>query len=304
MKKTIRLNLNHKARLIVALTTLIKVKQTLLLLASSYASYLLGGGLTAPLSKHILLLVLGFLAIASTTAVNMYFDRDIDAVMERTKHRPLAMGIFNPELTLILALTIFVLSTLLSAIYINMLFATTIVVGFLFNIVAYTMLLKRRTPFSIIAGAIAGGMPSLGGWVAATNRIDSAGLALSMLVVAWVPSHIWFLAYYRQNDYAKAKVPMLPTISDPLIAGLGIALASVFQAYSLLILVSEHVIGLLTAFYGLLSSTHLFILSMQIAEKKNRRKALRAFKYTNLHLAVIYALMLSEKIMFSYKHFP
>jgi len=296
LEKTITPNLGHRVNLPTALAMLIKIKQTMLLLTSLYVSFLLGGGLAIPLHKHIILLLLGFLAIASTTVVNMYFDRDIDAVMERTRHRPLVTGVFNSKLTLILALIIFVLTTILSAVYINMLFATAIIIGFVFDIVAYTILLKRRTPFGVIAGAIAGGMPSLGGWAAATNRIDPAGLALSMLVVAWVPSHIWFLAYYHRDDYARANVPMLPVISDPLLAGLGIALASVFQAYSILILASEHVIGLLATLYGLLSSAHLFILSMRMAEKKNRREALRAFKYANLHLGITYVLMLLEKI--------
>ena len=290
-------NLDHKVSLSTALTTLIKIKQTMLLLTSSYISFLLGGGFSAPLYKHVLLLVFGFLAIASTTVVNMYFDRDVDAIMERTRHRPLVTGVFDPKLTLVLALTILILTTILSAVYINVLFATAIVAGFLFDIVAYTILLKRRTPFSIIAGAIAGGMPSLGGWAAATNRIDAAGLALSMLVVAWVPSHVWFLAYYHRNDYARANIPMLPVVSDPIFAGLGIALASVFQAYSILILASEHVIGLITTFYGLLSSIHLFILSMRVAEEKDRVKALKAFKCANLHLGMIYVLMLLEKIV-------
>jgi len=283
--------------LLSALAALIKVKQTMLLLTSSYVSFLLGGGYTAPFYKHVLLLVFGFLAIASTTAINMYFDRDIDSVMERTRHRPLVIGVFRPKSTLVFALITLTLTTILSAVYINILFATAIVVGFFFDIIAYTILLKRRTPFSIIAGAIAGGMPSLGGWAAATNRIDAAGLALSMLVVAWVPSHIWFLAYYRQNDYARANIPMLPVVSDPTLVGLGIALASVFQAYSILILASEHVIGLITTFYGLLSSTHLFILGMKVAEERSRTRALKAFKYANLHLTMTYILMLLEKLV-------
>lgn len=304
MEKNTTPNLNRRVNLPSALAMLIKIKQTMLLLTSMYVSFLLGGGFVAPLYKHLLLLILGFLAIASTTAVNMYFDRDIDAVMERTRRRPLVTGVFNPRLTLVLALTVFVLATTLSAIYINMLFAATMIVGFMFDIVAYTILLKRRTPFSIIVGAIAGGMPSLGGWVAATNRIDSAGLALSMLVIAWVPSHIWFLAYYHRDDYARANVPMLPVVSDPLLAGLGIALASVFQAYSILILALEHVIGLLATLYGLLSSAHIFILSMRMAERKEREEALRAFRYANLHLGATYALMALEKFELLYTRFP
>lgn len=279
---------------------LFKFKQTSLLVASMYVAFIAGGGLKYPLLYHAIVVGDSYLAIAAVTALNMYFDRDIDALMERTRYRPLPRGVVNPRMLMVLALLMFMASIVIGLYAINPWFVIAILLGFIFDIVAYTLLLKRRTPLSIIAGAIAGGAPSLGGWSAATGVIDVNALLFSLIVVAWTPAHIWFLASYYREDYIKARVPMLPAVSDPIVVAVGIGIGAVVMGYSIVGLCLNNVVGLIACIYGLLAAIHTFILAMNLGMKSGedvRLYARQAFKRVNMHLGVFYLVLVLEKIL-------
>jgi len=280
------------------IAALIKPRQTALLVVSMYTSFILGGGINYSLEMHLLVVTLGYIAISSVTAINMYFDRDIDAVMPRTMERPLASGRLNPNAVLAASISLLVASLALASIYINMYYSIAIAIGFMFDIVAYTILLKRKTPLSIVAGAVAGGAPSLGGWAAATGTIDVNALLLSLLVVVWVPAHIWFLATFYREDYRRASVPMLPAVADPNVTAMGIGLGALIMSYVIVGLWLNKVIGVVSLVYGLLASIHLFAMAVNYGLMGGDEiYAKRAFRITNMHLGVLYMIMVLEKVI-------
>ncbi|AEM39395.1 UbiA prenyltransferase [Pyrolobus fumarii 1A] len=212
---------------IVEALKLTKPLQTMMLLVGMYAGFYAGGGIVKPLWFHILIGLLGFLAIAATTAVNMVYDVDIDSIMERTRNRPLPRGVFSRQRVLILATITIVLTAITSCILVNVYYAAAIVIGYLSDIYAYTLLTKRHTWLSVFAGSIAGASPAVGGYAAARGYVDVDGLLIGALIVAWIPAHIWSLVIHYDEDYRRARIPMLPVIKGYRVGVVGSTLSIV-----------------------------------------------------------------------------
>ncbi len=194
------------------LSALIKTRQTLLLLLAMYAGYFVGGGMRRPLATAAAAGILGFAAIAATTALNMVYDVDIDAAMERTRHRPLPRGALDPRLVKRLSLTAIALSLVASFALLGAWYTLFMLLGFVADIYAYTLYSKRRSWGSIFLGSVAGMAPALGGYALAAGGLDARGFLLGALIAAWIPAHIWLLAVHYVDDYRRAGVPMLPVV--------------------------------------------------------------------------------------------
>ena len=160
-------------------------------------------------------LVGGTLAAASANSLNCYVDRDIDAVMRRTGHRPLARHDVSPRGALVFGTVLGVIAVVLMGLATNWLAAGLTFAAIAFYVVVYTMLLKRRTAQNIVWGGAAGCMPVLIGWAAVTDRIGWPALVLFAVVFFWTPPHFWALAIRYRDDYARAAVPMLPVVATP-----------------------------------------------------------------------------------------
>jgi protoheme IX farnesyltransferase len=158
----------------------------------------------------------GTLAAGSANALNCYVDRDIDAVMRRTGHRPLARDEVSPRDALIFGILLGIGSIALMASVTNLLAAGLTVLAIAFYVIIYTMVLKRRTAQNIVWGGAAGCMPVLIGWAAVTDRLAWAPVILFAIVFFWTPPHFWALAIRYREDYARAGVPMLPVVATPL----------------------------------------------------------------------------------------
>jgi protoheme IX farnesyltransferase len=154
----------------------------------------------------------GYLMAGGANAVNMYFDRDIDNVMTRTRRRPIPSGRMTPLAVLSFGVALAATATWLLAFYVNPLTALLALGGFYFYVFIYTRLLKRTTPQNIVIGGAAGAFPPLVGWAAVTNRIDLTAIYLFLIVFYWTPPHFWALALNKQKDYGNAKVPMAPLV--------------------------------------------------------------------------------------------
>lgn len=200
--------LQHRLRLY---WQLIKSLQTGLLLSTGLAGYLSGrcpvrdlptlGGLAGSL----------FLAISGSTVLNMVWDSDIDSLMQRTAQRPLpARRVSRLEAGLLGALL--VVSGVVWALVLDLRFGLVVAAGAFFDVVVYTMVSKRRTPYSILIGGLAGGMPALAGRVLAVGRIDAIGLLLALGVLLWIPTHILTFSIRYRDDYARAGVPTFPAV--------------------------------------------------------------------------------------------
>lgn len=178
----------------------------------------------------------GYLSAGGANALNMYIDRDIDALMDRTSQRPLVTGVLTPREGLVFGLTLAVVSTLWFGLLVNWLSAALSLGALLFYVVVYTMILKRRTTQNIVWGGIAGCLPVLIGWSSVTGSMSWAAVILFLVIFFWTPPHYWPLSMKVKDDYARAGVPMLPVLaSNKVVARQIVAYSWVMVAVSLLL---------------------------------------------------------------------
>ncbi|WP_327066684.1 heme o synthase [Kitasatospora sp. NBC_01250] len=158
----------------------------------------------------------GYLSAGGANALNMYIDRDIDAVMSRTERRPLVTGMVSPREAMVFGISLGVISTLWLGYFVNWLASGLALAGLLFYVFVYTLGLKRRTAQNIVWGGIAGCMPVLVGWAAVTGSLSWAPFVLFLVIFFWTPPHYWPLSMKVREDYEKAGIPMLPVTAGNL----------------------------------------------------------------------------------------
>ena len=175
------------------------------------------GLLVAPVSLHPVLAITAVLCITiaagAAGAINMWYDRDIDAIMRRTIKRPIPAGRISADAALAYGVVLAVGSVALMGLATNWLAAAVLAGSIGFYVFIYTMWLKRRTPQNIVIGGAAGAFPPLIGWVAATGSIEALPLVLFAIIFMWTPPHFWALALWAHQDYERAGVPMLPVVA-------------------------------------------------------------------------------------------
>ena len=174
------------------------------------ASKLIGPELDTWGLIHII--IAGGLASAGSSALNHYYDRDIDPLMTRTSTRPIPSGRIKPNSVLIYGLGVSVISVVYGALALNFVSAFFIALGIFFYVIIYTAWLKRLNSSNIVIGGFAGSAASMAGWSAATGSMDILGFLIGFLVFVWTPSHFWCLAMKMKDEYSAAKVPMLPVL--------------------------------------------------------------------------------------------
>ena len=177
----------------------------------------LAGLLVAPGHLHPVLGVVAILCIAAAAgacgAINMWYDRDIDAVMHRTRGRPIPAGRIAPGEALGFGVVLAAASVIVMYLATNFAAAAVLALSIGFYVFVYTMWLKRRTPQNIVIGGAAGAFPAVIGWAAVTGSVDLVPLVLFAIVFFWTPPHFWSLALWAHQDYARAGVPMLPVVA-------------------------------------------------------------------------------------------
>jgi heme o synthase len=174
------------------------------------ASKLIGPPLNYVSLLHII--VAGALSSAGSSALNHYYDRDIDPLMKRTSTRPIPSGRMSAKNVLIYGLIVSAISVIYAWFTLNPLSTFFIALGIFFYVIIYTAWLKRTNSSNIVIGGFAGSCASMAGWSAATGSMDLLGALVGILVFAWTPSHFWCLAMKIRDDYAEARVPMLPVL--------------------------------------------------------------------------------------------
>jgi len=174
------------------------------------ASKLIGPELDYLDLLHII--VAGALASAGSSALNHYYDKDIDPMMKRTSTRPIPSGRLKAQHAMIYGLAVSAASVIYAAFTLNLVSTFFIALGIFFYVVVYTIWLKRLNPSNIVIGGFAGSAASMAGWAAATGSMDLLGFLVGFLVFVWTPSHFWCLAMKIKDDYAEAKIPMLPVL--------------------------------------------------------------------------------------------
>jgi len=177
----------------------------------------LAGLVAAPAPMHPVLAAIAILCIAvgagASGAINMWYDRDIDAAMARTRARPIPAGRMDPAEALAFGVVLAIAAVVTMALAVNYAAASLLALSIGFYVFVYTAWLKRRTPQNIVIGGAAGAFPPVIGWAAATGEVSLGALALFLIIFMWTPPHFWALALYRSDDYARAGVPMLPVVA-------------------------------------------------------------------------------------------
>jgi len=271
--------IKSKAR---AYLPLIKTWQTGLLLSTGIAGYL--SAHTTP-DLGVLLGLVGslFLAISGSTILNMWYDRDIDTVMNRTHNRPLASGKVSRREALWLGIFLSC-SGVGWAVMQDLLFGLVVFAGLFFDVVVYTIWLKRRTSWSIVWGGISGGMPILAGRALAIGQIDLVGILLMMAVLFWIPTHILTFNMRYFDDYQAAKVPTFPSTYGFEATRAIIALSAILAAAS--IGVAGVMIGIQAGSLRLMAvlSTGLLLLSFATVFRPSEQANFSLFKYASIYM--------------------
>jgi len=268
---------------------LIKSLQTGLLLSTGLAGYL--SAHTAPdLGVLSGLTVSLFLAISGSTILNMWYDCDLDTVMNRTHNRPLATGKVTKREALWLGLILSLIGVSW-AVAINGLYGLVVFAGLFFDVIVYTIWLKRRTSWSIVWGGISGGMPILAGRVLATGQFDLVGLLLMMAVLFWIPTHILTFNMRYFSDYQDARVPTFPSAYGFEATRAIIALSAIIAAAS--IGVAGVMIGVQAGALRLMAvlSSGLLLLSFATVFRPSEQVNFSLFKYASIYMLVSMILL-------------
>ncbi|MFN3461212.1 MAG: heme o synthase [Oceanibaculum sp.] len=191
---------------------LMKPRVMSLVVFSGFAGLYVAPGEIHPLIAAGAVLCIAVAAGASG-AMNMWYDRDIDGIMSRTCGRPIPKGYVAPEQALAFGLALSAFSIMLMGLAVNVAAAALLAFTIFFYVVVYTIWLKRRTPQNIVIGGAAGAFPPMIGWAAVTGSVDWASVALFALIFMWTPPHFWALALWRNPDYMRAGVPMMPVVA-------------------------------------------------------------------------------------------
>ncbi|WP_375475989.1 heme o synthase [uncultured Jatrophihabitans sp.] len=274
-----------------AFVALTKPRIIELLLVTTLPAMILAAGGLPPWLTVVATMVGGTLAAGSANALNCYLDRDIDAVMRRTGHRPLARQDVSPRSALIFGVALGVVSIALMAAATNLLAAGLTAAAIAFYVVVYTMLLKRRTSQNIVWGGAAGCMPVLIGWAAVTGSLAWAPIALFAIVFFWTPPHFWALAIRYREDYARAGVPMLPVVASPQRVAreiVGYSWLTVAASLALWPLATGWVYGVLAAIAGcaLVGAAHRLL--ARTKRGADAKAAMSLFHLSNSYLAFVF----------------
>ena len=192
-----------------------KPRIIILLVITAVTSMYAGSKLVGPELSDLGILhiiIAGSLASAGSSALNHYYDKDIDLKMKRTSKRPIPSGRIKPITVLIYGLSVSTISVVYAALTLNYVCTFFIALGIFFYVIIYTVWLKRLNSSNIVIGGFAGSAASMAGWSAATGSIDILGFLIGFLVFVWTPSHFWCLAMKIRDEYAEVKVPMLPVL--------------------------------------------------------------------------------------------
>jgi len=238
----------------------------------------------------------GTLAAGGANALNMVIDRDIDAIMERTKRRPLVTGMMTPRAATVFAFGLEVVAFAVLAIWVNQLSAWLAMSATAFYVVVYTLWLKRRSRQNIVIGGAAGAVPVLIGWAAVTNSLTWTPVLLFLVIFIWTPPHFWALAVRYRDDYEAANVPMMPVVASLRHTTLEILVYSVLMwALTVLIgptahlgwlyAVSATLLGAMFTFYALRLYRHARVDRADVAE------AMRLFHFSITYLTALFVMM-------------
>ena len=265
----------------------------------------IAGMLAAPGHIHPFLAVIAVLCIAISAgaagAINMWYDRDIDAVMRRTAGRPIPQGRICPDEALAFGVVLTLGSTMVMGLAVNWMAAGLLASASAFYVFIYTMWLKRRTPQNIVIGGAAGAFPPMIGWAAVTGDVSLVSLVWFAIIFLWTPPHFWALALFKSDDYKMARVPMLPVVAGAL------ATKKQMLFYTLILLPVSllplwqkavgPVYGVAALGLGLGFIGHAITVLREDETLTNHRAAKKMFGFSIVYLFAIFAALIVDRLL-------
>jgi protoheme IX farnesyltransferase len=236
-----------------------------------------------------------FLAIAGSTILNMWWDRDIDAKMKRTHMRPAPSGQTQPAEALLLGLVVSSIG-IGWALLLNFRYGLVVLAGLFFDVVIYTIWLKRRTCWAILWGGIAGAMPVLSGRVLATHGVDPIGVLLAASILFWIPTHTLTFSLKFFDDYKAAGIPTFPSTYGTRFTRLAIATSSIIAGLSMIMAaiwigVAEGILALIIILSGVL-----LFLAATVLFRPSDKTNLRLYKYASIYMLCTMLLIIPTKL--------
>ena len=268
---------------------LIKVPQTGLLLFTAFAGYRSSGESFDPFL--LILAAAGMLLVISgTTALNMVFDRDIDNLMKRTQNRPIPLKKISYRSAAIFGSILVVIGFVLNFL-VSFQYMLIVALGMFFDLVIYTIWLKRRSPFSIIFGGLAGGMPILAGRVMVIGNVDLVGVLLAVAILFWIPTHILTLAMNHSDDYRLAGVPTFPNVFGFTNARFFITLSNLIAAGTFLAVFILLDMPQIAIYMCIAGSALLLLITIRVLVVPSEKTYFLMFKFASIYMAGIMLIL-------------
>ncbi len=236
---------------------------------------------------YVNIIIVGAVASAGSSALNHYYDRDIDPAMTRTSKRPIPSGSISPTVVLVYGLAASCASVIYAYFALNPLTALFTALGVFFYVIIYTVWLKRRHISNIVIGGFAGSAASMAGWAAADGSINILGFLVGFLVFVWTPSHFWCLAMKIKDEYAAAKIPMLPVV-------IGMSKTSKYILVNTAILLPYSLVlyafglGLVYLAIAAVSGGLMLVYHYKLVQNPTSEFAWKAYKVTAPYLTIIF----------------
>src|SRR3954469_22776563 len=242
-------------------------------------------------------LVGGSLAAGGANAINMYVDRDIDALMKRTQNRPLVTGEVTPRAALIFAITLEILAFAELWLAVNLLSAVLAVSATLFYVFVYTLWLKRTSSQNIVIGGAAGAVPVLVGWSAVRDSLSLAPLVLFAVIFVWTPPHFWALAVKYREDYEAADVPMLPVVASMARTARQIVIYTVVLWATTLVFAPVAGMGLIYTGSAVILGAVFLLRAVQLQRDATPKQAMRLFSYSISYVTLLFSAMAADQLL-------
>ena len=239
----------------------------------------------------------GTFAAGGANAINMVVDRDIDAVMHRTRNRPLVTGVVQPTEALVFALVLEAVAFALLWATVNLLSAVLAVAATAFYVFVYTLWLKRTSTSNIVIGGAAGAVPVLVGWAAVRDSLDWAPLVLFAVIFVWTPPHFWALAVKYRDDYAAAEVPMLPAVASLRTTAVRILVYTVLLWALTLLFAPVAGMGVLYTASAVGLGAVFLALAVRLYRDPTAPVAMRLFSWSITYVTLLFGAMAADQLL-------
>ncbi len=275
---------------------LMKPRVMSLVVFTAFSGMFLAPGKIHPLIAFVAILCIA-IGAGSAAAINMWYDRDIDAIMKRTQKRPLVTGAIKADEALAFGIITGIISVIMMALSVNIISAILLTITILYYIYIYTIWLKRASIQNIVIGGVAGALPPVIGWASVTGDVSWQSFSLFAIIFIWTPPHSWALALFRSDDYKNCNIPMMPVIKGSLYTKKHIMFYSILMFFvslwpyflnisNKLYLITAVIFGLIFLYYG----ARLF------RDNKQNQIAKKLFWYSIFYLFIIFLSLILFKI--------